>query len=58
MKTEYIFYTIGTVFAIAAVVYFTWEYFFQLGRAMKITVLLLLSVMLYHIANELRRKDL
>jgi len=58
MKTEYIFYTVGIVFMIAAVLYFTWEYLFQLARSLKVVVLLLLTLFFYFMANFLRRIDL
>lgn len=58
MKVEYIFYAVGVIFAIAAVVYFTWEYLFELGRPLKITVLLLLTLAFYFLANYLRRRGI
>jgi len=58
MKTEYIFYTVGIIFMIAAVLYFTWEYLFQLARSLKITALILLTLFFYFIANHLRERNL
>ena len=57
MKTEYIFYTVGIIFMIAAVLYFTWDYLFQLARSLKIAALLLLTLFFYFIANFLRERD-
>jgi len=57
MKTEYIFYTVGIIFMIAAVLYFTWDYLFQLARSLKITALILLTLFFYFMANFLRRHD-
>lgn len=57
MKTEYIFYTVGIIFLIAAVLYFTWDYLFQLARSLKIVALILLTLFFYFMANFLRRHD-
>lgn len=57
MKTEYIFYTVGIIFMIAAVLYFTWEYLFQLARSLKIVALLLLTLFFYFIANFLKERE-
>lgn len=57
MKTEHIFYTIGIIFAIAAVLYFAWEYLFQLARPFKLTVLFLLTIAFYTFANYLKERD-
>jgi hypothetical protein len=58
MKTEYIFYTVGIIFMIAAVLYFTWDYLFQLARSLKIVSLILLTLFFYFMANFLRERDL
>jgi len=58
MKTEYIFYTVGIIFMIAAVLYFTWDYLFQLARSLKIAALILLTLFFYFMANFLRERDL
>ena len=58
MRVEYIFYTVGAIFAIAAVIYFTWEYLFELGRPLKIFALALLTIAFYTFANYLRRRDI
>lgn len=58
MKTEFIFYTVGVIFAIAAVLYFTWEYMFQLGRSLKIAALILLTAFFYFISKHLKERDL
>ena len=57
MKTEYIFYTVGIIFMIAAVLYFTWEYLFQLARSLKIVALILLTLFFYFMANFLKESD-
>jgi hypothetical protein len=58
MKTEYIFYTVGIIFMIAAVLYFTWDYLFQLARSLKVVALLLLTLFFYFMANLLKERDL
>jgi len=58
MKTEYIFYTVGIIFLIAAILYFTWDYLFQLSKAFKITVLILLTLFFYFLANFLKERDI
>ena len=57
MNTEYIFYTVGIIFMIAAVLYFTWDYLFQLARSLKIVVLILLTLFFYFMANFLKERD-
>ncbi len=57
MKTEYIFYTVGIIFMIAAILYFTWDYLFQLSRSLKVVALILLTLFFYFMANFLRRRD-
>jgi hypothetical protein len=43
---------------IAAVLYFTWDYLFQLARSLKVVSLLLLTLFFYFMANFLRERDL
>ncbi len=58
MNTEYIFYTVGIIFMIAAVLYFTWDYLFQLARSLKIVALILLTLFFYFMANFFKERDL
>lgn len=57
MNTEYIFYTVGIIFMIAAVLYFTWDYLFQLARSLKVVALLLLTMFFYFMANWLKERE-
>jgi len=57
MKTEYIFYTVGIIFAIATILYFTWEYLFDLARSFKVIALILLTLFFWFLANYLRERD-
>ena len=58
MKIEYIFYSVGAIFGLATVLYFTWEYLFQLGRSIKVVVLLLLALFFFFMANYLKGRDI
>lgn len=58
MSTEYIFYTVGIIFMIAAVLYFTWDYLFALARSFKVTTLILLTLFFYFGANYLKERDI
>lgn len=58
MKTEYIFYAVGIIFALAAVVYFTWEYMFSLARIFKIVSLTALTGFFWTIAGHLREREI
>ena len=57
MKVEYIFYTVGIIFAIATILYFTWEYLFDLARSLKILALVLLTLFFWFIAKYLEERD-
>jgi len=58
MKIGYIFYAIGTVFLIAAILYFTWEYILNLARFMKAIIIFLLAIMFYFIAVWLNGRNM
>ena len=57
MRTEYIFYTIGVIFMIAAILYFTWDYLFHLARSFKIVALMILTLFFYFVATYLMERD-
>ncbi|MBI4146230.1 hypothetical protein HY489_02735 [Candidatus Woesearchaeota archaeon] len=57
MKTETIFYTVGIIFTIATILYFTWEYLFDLARSLKIIALSLLTLFFWFLASYLRERD-
>ena len=54
IKTEFVFYVIGILFAIAAVIYFSYAYLFDLARSMKLLSLGLLTVSTFLTATYLR----
>jgi len=58
MGIENIFYTIGVVLAIIAVVYFTWEYIVNLSNLAKLIIMIALFIMFFFIARDLERRNL
>ena len=58
MRTEYIFYTVGIIFAIATILYFTWEYLFDLARSFKVIALVLLTLFFWFMAGYLKEREL
>jgi hypothetical protein len=57
MELEQIFYTIGALFAIAAIIYFAWEYLEVIPRITKSFLLLGLSIILFLVASLLRSHE-
>ena len=57
MKTDIVFYTVGVIFALATILYFTWEYLFDLSRSLKVVILVLLTLFFWFIAAYLRECD-
>ena len=57
MRTEYIFYTVGVIFAIATVLYFTWTHLFDLARPFKVAELVLLTMFFWFMGDDLRERD-
>ena len=58
MKIENLFYTLGIIFAIIAVIYFTWEYIMNLSNLAKLIIMIALFIMFFFIGKELERRDL
>ena len=58
VKTETIFYSIGIIFALATILYFTWEYLFDLSRVLKVIIPVLLTLFFWFLASYLRERDL
>jgi len=56
MRTEYLFYIVGGLFAVAAVVYFTWEHLFDLARSLKLVALALLTLFFWFVGSALRER--
>ena len=58
MRTEYIFYTVGILFAVATILYFTWEYLFALARSLKVVSLVLLIIFFWFMGVIFQERDL
>ncbi|USN45930.1 MAG: hypothetical protein H6502_02240 [Candidatus Woesearchaeota archaeon] len=58
MGTETLFYWFGGLFAIAAIVYFTWEYIISFPDSIKTVLLACLAVAFFFAGNLLREKDI
>ncbi len=58
MKTETIFFIVGILFLIATILYFTWEYLFNLSRGMKTIVIGALVLFFWFMANFLKERDI
>jgi len=57
MKVQYIFYTIGVLFLIATVLYFTWEFIAELPDPIKLVLLIISIVVSFIVAEFLRGGD-
>src|SRR3989344_4632157 len=57
MKTDTVFYGVGILFALATILYFTWEYLFDLARSLKIIILALLTLFFWFMAGYLKERD-
>ncbi|HLC32812.1 MAG TPA: hypothetical protein VJJ82_03230 [Candidatus Nanoarchaeia archaeon] len=57
MNTNTVFYSVGIIFAIAAVLYFTWEYLFDLSRSLKVIILVLLTLFFWFMAAYLKERN-
>ncbi len=56
-RLEHILYSIGGLFAAAAIIYFAWEYLALLPRAVKTVLLVLLLGAFYFLGNHFRERD-
>ena len=57
VQTSYVFYTVGVLFAVATVLYFTWEYLFELAKSLKLLALVLLTLFFWFLARYLAGRD-
>ncbi len=55
MKVEILFYTFGALFLLGTVIYFTYEYLFNLSRITK-TIILVCLVALFFLLGEVLRE--
>lgn len=58
MKLESIFYIVGAIFAIAAIIYFAFEYLIHLAKTIKVILLILVTITLYFSAKEMQRRNM
>ena len=54
MDIAKIFYVFGTIFAIAAILYFTWEYILNFSPTIKSILLLCISIILFFVGEAMR----
>jgi len=57
MRLENIFYTIGIIFILAAVIYFTREFIVNLTDPIKLVLLIIATVAVFILAELFRGKD-
>jgi len=57
MKIENIFYTVGVIFIVVAVIYFTKEFIRDLPKEIKLLLLLVSIIVSFIIAEVLRGKE-
>jgi len=58
MEVAKLFYVIGTLFGISAILYFTWEYIIRFSPTVKSILILVLAVFLFFVAELMRGKDI
>ena len=58
MRLEKIFYIFGTIFALATILYFTWEYIIEFSDAIKSIILICLSIILFFVGEAMRGGDI
>lgn len=56
-RLEHILYSIGGLFAAAAIIYFAWEYLTLLPRLVKTVLLVLLLAAFYFLGNHFKERD-
>jgi hypothetical protein len=57
IRLENVLYTVGGLFAAAAIIYFAWEYLFLLPRVSKTLLLILLIGVFFFLGNHLKERD-
>lgn len=55
---EKIFYVLGAIFAISAILYFSWEYILSFTKITKTIIIFALFVFFFFVAEELRKKGI
>lgn len=57
LRLEHVLYSLGGLFAAAAIIYFAWEYLVLLPRVIKAGLLILLIGVFAVLANYLKERD-
>ena len=58
MDLEKVFFIFGMIFAIATILYFTWEYIINFSDVIKSIILICVAIILFFIGEVIRSKDL
>ena len=58
MHLEKIFYGFGLIFAIATILYFTWEYIINFPDIVKSIILICVSIVLFFVGGVMRSKEI
>jgi len=58
MKIETIFYLFGGFFAIAAILYFTWEYILSFPKEIKTLLLVCLVILFFFLGSMLKERSI
>jgi len=57
LRLEHVLYSLGGLFAAAAIIYFAWEYLVLLPRVIKTALLILLIGVFVLVAHHLKERD-
>jgi hypothetical protein len=58
MEIQNIFYALGTLFIVIAIVYFAWEYLLVLSKEAKTVILFCLVVVFFAVGRYLQERDI
>lgn len=58
MQIQNIFYGLGTIFILAAISYFAWEYLLVLPKEVKTVILFCLVVIFFSLGRFLQERDI
>ena len=58
MHIEKLFYAVGVIFALATILYFTWEYILNFSDIIKSIILICLAIILFFTGEIMRGYDI
>jgi len=58
MHIEKLFYVVGVIFALATILYFTWEYILNFSNEVKSILLICVSIVLFFVGEVMRGFDI